>query len=71
MSRAQLSIENATVRWSGGGAVVATYEEWHDHADYTTARQSTVVFTLDDAAPGGLSWRLVHETWKIPPPHRR
>ncbi len=67
----RIRIENAVVRWSGPAGVVATYEEWHDHDDYTTARQATVLFTQDETAPGGLRWRHVHETWKIPPPHRR
>lgn len=67
----RIRIENVVVRWSEGDVVIATYEEWHDHDDYTTARQSTVVFAVDDSAPGGLLWRHVHETWKIPPPKRR
>lgn len=64
----RIRIENPVIRWSDGSAVLATYEEWHDHADYTTARQSTVLFTIDAAAPGGLRWRHVHETWIKAPP---
>ncbi len=64
----RIRIENPGVAWNEGDAVVATYEEWHDHAEYTTARISTVLLTRDDAAPGGFLWRHVHETWKIPPP---
>ncbi|MCP3973537.1 MAG: hypothetical protein GY720_03475 [bacterium] len=64
----RIRIDNPIVRWSEGSAVLATYEEWHDHADYTTARQTTVLFTIDAAAPGGLRWRHVHETWIQPPP---
>jgi hypothetical protein len=66
----RIRIENPILRWHGGDAVLATYEEWHEHADYTTARQSTVLFTRDAAAPGGLRWRHVHETWMLPPPKR-
>lgn len=65
----RIRIENPVIRWSDDSAVLATYEEWHDHADYTTARQSTVLFTLDANAPGGLRWRHVHETWMQPPPN--
>ena len=64
----RIRIENPVVRWSDGSAVLATYEEWHDHADYTTGRRSTVLFTVDPDAPGGLRWRHVHETWIEPPP---
>ncbi len=67
----RIRIENVTVRWAGDSAVIASYEEWHDHTDYTTARQSTALLTEDEAAPRGLLWRHVHETWKIPPPDDR
>lgn len=65
----RIRIENPVIRWSDDSAVLATYEEWHDHADYRTARQSTALFTLDVNAPGGLRWRHVHETWMQPPPN--
>jgi hypothetical protein len=67
----RIRVENVVVRSSTADAVVATYEEWHDHAAYTTARQSTAAFERDEAAPAGLRWCHVHETWKIPPPRRR
>lgn len=63
-----IRIENVVVRWSRRPAILATYEEWQDHPGYTTARQSTVLFVEDEAAPAGLLWRHVHETWKVPPP---
>lgn len=64
----QIRVENPTVRWHSGDVIVATYEEWHVHPDYTTSRLSTAVLTLDETAPGGLVWRHVHETWMTPPP---
>lgn len=64
----QLRIERPAIRWHDDSAWLATYEEWHEHADYTTARRSSVLLTADDSAPGGLLWRLVHETWLRPPP---
>ena len=67
----RIRIEKPTLRLNAADAVLATYEEWHEHADYTTARLSTVLFTHDEKAPGGLLWRHVHETWIIPPPNRR
>lgn len=66
-----IRIKNVIVRWSDESAVLATYEEWQDHPGYTAARQSTVLFTEYEAAPGGLLWRHVHETWKVPPPADR
>ncbi len=70
-SRIDIQIDNVMVHWSEGDAIVASYEEIHVHADYKTVRQSTVLMTRDAKAPGGFLWRHVHETWKIPPPHRR
>ncbi len=64
----RIRISNVTVREAGNSTVIATYEEWHHYADYTTARQSTALLTEDEAAPRGLLWRHVHETWKLPPP---
>jgi len=63
-----IRIEQPAVLWHDSTTVLATYQEWHDHTDYSTARQTTVLFSLDDAAPGGLQWRHVHETWIMPPP---
>lgn len=63
-----IRIEEPQLLWADGNTVVAAYEEWHDHADYSTVRQSTALFAINDAAPGGLLWRLVHETFRIPPP---
>lgn len=43
--------------------VAAEYVEEHELASRTNRRLSTVVFSRDDAAPNGLVWRRVHETW--------
>lgn len=69
--RIRIRIENPVLHWIGDGAVLATYEEWHEHADYETARRSTVLLEVSEAAPGGLVWRHVHETWMVAPPSRR
>ncbi len=42
---------------------VATYVEHHELSDRTNQRLSTVVFVADSAAPNGLRWLRVHETW--------
>lgn len=54
--------------WRGDDTLLAGYEEWHDHSDYSTARRSTALFTAAPEAPEGLLWRHVHETWITPPP---
>lgn len=67
----RIEIKNTVVRHVRGDTIVATYEEWHTHEEYETARQSTAVLSRDESAPGGFRWHHVHETWKLPPPHRR
>lgn len=58
-------IENVRVQHSIEDVIVATYEEWQSFDDegITTARLSTVVFSIDEAKPNGLLWQCVHETW--------
>jgi len=46
-----------------GAIVVAEYVEEHELASRTNRRLSTVVFSRENAAPNGLLWRRVHETW--------
>jgi len=43
--------------------LVASYVEHHDLGDRQNHRLSTVVFRPDPAAPNGLNWLRVHETW--------
>ncbi|MFQ5937836.1 MAG: hypothetical protein ACE5LB_15645 [Acidiferrobacterales bacterium] len=47
--------------------ILATYEEWQKNAMNSkppnNARLSTVLLRHDDAAPNGLLWLHVHETW--------
>ena len=63
-----IRIENPVVLWQDDHHVLATYEEWHDHPEHSTARTSSVVFAHDPSRPRGLLWRHVHETWKVRPP---
>ncbi len=56
-------IENVKLRHMLNDTIVATYEEWQSLEGKTTARLSTVIFTLDDTVPNQLLWRCVHETW--------
>ena len=56
-------IERAQLRFDSADLLVATYEEWHQTGDRTTARISTGVFRHEAGAPNGLLWLHVHETW--------
>ena len=42
---------------------VVTYREWQRREGTLTVRISTALLTADPAAPNGLSWLHVHETW--------
>ena len=64
----RIRIAEPVVKWRAAHAVLATYEEWHDHASYTTIRVSTVLLSRSGTAHGGILWRHVHETWRTPPP---
>lgn len=59
-------IENFVCRRRLGGRVLVTYEEWHELDGNRSARLSTVLFgpiAETAAAPNGLAWLHVHETW--------
>jgi hypothetical protein len=57
-------IANVELRAHAGELVVATYEEWHQTGDATTVRLCTAVFREQPAAPNGVVWVHVHETWR-------
>lgn len=58
-----ISITDAELLSDDGGTIVARYVENHALAAGSNHRLSTVVFVPDDAAPNGLRWKTVHETW--------
>jgi hypothetical protein len=43
--------------------VLVTYDEGQTASGRHTLRRSTAVFTADAAAPEGVVWRHLHETW--------
>ena len=51
------------LRQQVGDVVLCTYEEWQETADGTTARLSSALFRTVHAAPHGVVWLHVHETW--------
>ena len=64
----RIEIRQVAVRRYDSTSALATYEEWHHHADYTTTRCSSVTFEFDVAGPNGVRWRHLHESWITPPP---
>ena len=58
-----ITITDAQLLVESDQIVVARYVENHEMAAAANHRISTVVFSRDAAAPNGLRWRTVHETW--------
>ena len=59
----RLWTEAHTLRFSTGEMAVMTYHELQLNDGAPNQRLSTVVFRQDPAAPNGLVWVHVHETW--------
>ena len=59
----EIWIENVRCRWLEGDHALVTYEEWHRRRGATSARLSTALFRRAPAAPSGVAWVHVHETW--------
>jgi hypothetical protein len=51
------------IRHLAGDLAVVTYREWQQRDGSTTTRISTAILCADPAAPAGVSWLHVHETW--------
>lgn len=49
--------------WAGEGAVLLEYTEQQYRDGRTTRRRSTALFLASPAAPRGVVWRHLQETW--------
>ena len=49
--------------WAGEAAVLMEYTEQQYRDGRTTRRRSTVLFLANPAAPCGVEWRHLQETW--------
>ena len=58
-----IEIRNVEVIAQLEGHALVRYEEWQDVDQETTGRVSTILFRDATAAPGGLEWVDLHETW--------
>ena len=60
-----IKVKNMRTLHEMGEFYLATYEEWQLEKGETEwkGRVSTVLLSQNDAAPAGLMWHHVHETW--------
>jgi hypothetical protein len=58
-----IRIRHARVRLFRPGVALATYEEWQRRAGRETARRSSALLASSRAAPLGVAWLHLHETW--------
>lgn len=61
--RFDIEIRNVEVVREMGAHATVRYEEWQTREGRESGRISTVLFRADEAAPCGLSWLDLHETW--------
>ncbi|WP_435129511.1 hypothetical protein [Halobaculum sp. D14] len=59
----EISIERLTVRDDGDDHCLLTYEEWQRDDGDRTGRRSTALFRPAEAAPNGVEWVHLHESW--------
>jgi hypothetical protein len=59
----EIRIERPDARAVGDGLLLARYEEWQRNAGIWRGRLSTTLLQEEPAAPAGLIWLHVHETW--------
>lgn len=52
----------------GPDVVAIVYDEHQTMSGRRSARRSSAIFIRDDAVPGGVVWRHLHETWIIDRP---
>ncbi len=69
--RSSIAVESIEARHVHGDVALLTYVERHRRPAAQTARFSTVLMRRHEAAPNGVCWLHVHETWlpgQAPPP---
>jgi hypothetical protein len=60
-------VQNCQLQWQRQEVRLVTYEEWQVQGGRTQARISSALLAPNEAAPNGLTWLHVHETW-LPQP---
>ncbi len=61
-----IDILQPTAVWQTGDAVLLEFVEQQYRGGATTSRRSTGLFTDQPAAPNGVVWRHLQETWMAP-----
>jgi len=62
-----IRVEVREARALGGGLALVIYDEHQADGAARTARRASALFGVDAAAPGGVAWRHLQETWIDPP----
>lgn len=63
-----IAIERPATRHLRDDLVVVAYDERQEDIGVRTLRRSSAVFSPDPAAPRGVVWRHLHESWIDPAP---
>ena len=58
-----IAVRDPRTIWAGEGAVLLEYTEQQYRDGKPTRRRSTALFVANPAAPCGLEWRHLQETW--------
>lgn len=58
-----ITIQSSRVVWEGPDKALLQYVEQQYRDGKVTRRLSSVLFIADGAAPNGVVWRYLHETW--------
>lgn len=59
----QIEVRNFRPRVVDGEMALVTYEEWQSWDGTWRGRFSSTLMSVEPAAPNGVTWRHVHETW--------
>jgi len=62
----EITILNPRRIWSQGDAIAMTYVERQLRGNETTRRRSIALLTREPAAPRGMYWQSLAETWMMP-----
>jgi hypothetical protein len=62
-SELRIWIEQPRLLLQNEAISIVCYEEHQQWPENRTARLATAIFTADPAAPNGVRWEHVHETW--------
>ena len=58
-----IHVEDITLLWHDGDAVLVGYVEAQTIGERHTRRRSTALLEKRDSTPNGVTWRHLHETW--------